>query len=73
MWLNSINIIAGTITPPIEPITGKDAFFIEDKFPNKIFSLISSPTFKKKKNIKKSFINSFKGNLKKWLSKIILL
>ena len=27
------------MTPPIEPITGKDAFFIEDKFPYKIFFL----------------------------------
>ena len=61
------------MTPPIEPITGKDAFFIEDKFPYKIFSLISRPTFKKKKNIKKSFINSFSGNLKNKLSKMILL
>ena len=59
--LKSKNIIAGTIIPPIEPITGKDAFFIEDKFPYKIFSLISSHTFQKKKNIKRR-----KSLLKMW-------
>lgn len=58
-----INMIAGTITPPSEAITGKDAFLKLDKEPSNISFLISKPTYKKKIAIKKSFTISCKLKL----------
>ena len=46
--------------PPKEAITGKEAFFMEDKLPYKISSLISSPANKKKIAMRKSFTKLLK-------------
>ena len=46
--------------PPKEAITGKEAFFMEDKLPYKISSLISSPANKKKIAMRKSFTKLWK-------------
>lgn len=53
--LNTKKIIAGTMTPPKDAITGKDAFFKEDKEPYITSSFISSPANKKNIAIRKSF------------------
>ncbi|GAA0100941.1 hypothetical protein UT300012_16560 [Paraclostridium bifermentans] len=55
--LNTINIIAGTITPPNAENIGKEAFLKLDKFPYSNSCFISSPTNKKNIAIKKSFTN----------------
>ena len=58
-----IKIIAGTITPPKDAITGKDAFLKLDKDPSKISFFISNPTYKKNIAIRKSFTIACKLNL----------
>ena len=52
--LKYVKIKAGIITPPIDAITGKEAFLKEDKLPYKISSFISKPASKKNIDIKKS-------------------
>ena len=52
----TIKIIAGTITPPKEAITGKDAFLKLDNDPSNISFFISNPTYKKNIAIIKSFM-----------------
>lgn len=53
----NININAGTITPPIDAKTGKEAFFNDDRLPYNISDFISKPATKKNIDIKNSFIN----------------
>ena len=53
----NINIKAGTIIPPIDAKTGKEAFLKDDRFPYNISFLISKPATKKNIDIKNSFIN----------------
>ena len=52
----TIKIIAGTITPPKEAITGKDAFLKLDNDPSNTSFFISNPTYKKNIAIIKSFM-----------------
>lgn len=53
----NININAGTITPPIDAKTGKEAFLNDDRFPYNISDFISNPATKKNTDIRNSFIN----------------
>ena len=53
----AINIKAGTITPPIDAKTGKEAFLKEDRLPYSISYFISKPATKKNIDIRNSFIN----------------
>ena len=55
-WL-FLFINAGTITPPIDAKTGKEAFFNDDRLPYNISDFISKPATKKNIDIKNSFIN----------------
>lgn len=53
----NININAGTITPPMDAKTGKEAFLKDDRLPCNISAFISKPATKKNIDIKNSFIN----------------
>lgn len=48
----NININAGTITPPIDAKTGKEAFFNDDRLPYNISDFISKPATKKNIDLK---------------------
>ena len=53
----NININAGTITPPMDAKTGKEAFLKDDRLPCNISAFISKPATRKNIDIKNSFIN----------------
>ena len=54
----SQNIITGTSIPPIAPIMGSMAFFIDDSSPTSISLFISRPTERKNMAMRKSFITA---------------